>query len=62
MTIDEVRRLGRLIDLELVHADSEGELYLELNTKYSPNNWSLLHAPMWVGDKLVAVVAKPRED
>jgi len=60
ISLEELEGLGRRIDSELVYADSEGELYFKLNIDYPHPEWAILRAPSWCGDKLVAVVMKPR--
>ena len=62
ITLEELKELGRRINPEFVVADSEPELYGELNTKYPHTEWALLKSPQWIGDKLVAFVVKPRAE
>jgi hypothetical protein len=62
ITLEELRELGTRIDSEMIHADSLEELYFELNTKYTHEKWTLLRAPVWIEDKLVVMVVKPRND
>lgn len=62
ITLEELQGLGRRIDTEFVVADSEPDLYLKLNTHYPHEQWTMLRAPAWCGDKLVALVVKPRTE
>ncbi len=62
ITTEELSGLGRRIDSELVVADSMEDIYLQLNTKYNSGEWVILRTPVWCGDKLVAVVLRPRKE
>lgn len=62
ITLDELRRLGRRIDAEFVCADSDTELREKLNKNYPSDQWMMIRAPAWCGDKLVALVTKPRTE
>ncbi len=60
LTKDGLREITRRISTEFVVATSLEDLYRQLNRKYGPdpNNreWQLQRAPIWLGDKLVAVL------
>lgn len=62
ISMQELKGLGARIDSTYVFAPSEPELHRILNTKYPPDKWTLLRAPMWCGDQLVTLVVKPRDD
>lgn len=62
ITLQELKELGRRIDSEYVVAVDLPDLYRQLNQNYGPEKWTLLRAPGWCGDKLVALVVKPRND
>ncbi len=62
ITIEETKRLGRRLDVELVHAphlNGPGGLYDALANYHG---WTALRAPVWIGGELVMVVVRPRED
>ncbi len=59
---EELKGLGRRIDTQMVATDSLEEMYFELNTKYHYETWTMLRAPVWIGDKLVVMLVKPRND
>lgn len=60
ITLEELKEMGRRIDSEFVTADDVPDMYRQLNEKYPHDEWTLLRAPAWCGDKLVAFVVKPR--
>ena len=62
ITLQELKELGRRIDSEYVCANSIEDMYLQLNTKYPHEEWTLLRSPGWCGDQLVALVVKPRTE
>lgn len=62
ITLEEIKALRTRIDTQVVSADSVEGLYLELNTKYSDEKWVLLRAPVWIENKLVVTLVKPRND
>jgi len=62
ITFEELNGLGRRIDSEYVSADTLSELYGKLNADYPNEEWTLLRVPAWCGDKLVALVVRPRSD
>lgn len=61
ITDQELKELGRRITSEFVAANSQSELLGKLNDDYF-TGWTLLRAPAWVGDKLVALVVRPRTE
>lgn len=62
ISLEELKGLGARIDSEVICADSQSDLYLKLNTDYPHTEWAILRAPIWCGDKLVAVIMKPRTE
>jgi hypothetical protein len=62
ITLEELKGLGSRIDTEVVIADSIEGMYSELNAKYPHEQWTLIRCPFWCGEKLVALVIKPREE
>jgi hypothetical protein len=60
ISLKELKELGHKIDSEYVVADDFPDMFRQLNENYS--QWTLLRAPKWIGDKLVALVIRPRED
>ncbi len=62
ITVKELKGLGRRIDSEWVVADDVAQLYGLLNAKYPHEEWCMLRSPEWIGDKLVTLVVRPRND
>lgn len=62
MTLHELRQLGRQLNTAVVTAAGEAELYEKLNTQHSPDQWTTLRAPVWVGDTLVVMVVRQRAE
>lgn len=62
ISLEELKGMGKRIDSEFVVAENEPDLYTQLNTSYPHDQWALLRAPAWCGDKLVALVVKPRTE
>lgn len=62
ITFEELKGLGRRIDTQMVATDTLEDMYFELNTKYHYETWTMLRAPVWIGDKLVVMLVKPRND
>lgn len=62
ISMEELKKLGARITARIVSADSEPELYGELHANYPHEEWAMLRAPVWCGDKLVAVVVQPRTE
>ena len=60
ITFEELKNLGRRIDSEFVVADTVEDMYKKLNENYPHEEWTLIRSPAWCGDKLVALVMKPR--
>ncbi len=60
ITIEELRSLGQRIDSEYVIAESMEAMYRKLNEGYSAEEWTLLRSPAWCGNRIVALVVRPR--
>src|SRR4051812_27339803 len=61
ITLKELKGLGVRIDTEPICADSLEDLYGKLN-KFPHEEWTMIRAPWWCGDKLVALIVRPRVD
>lgn len=62
ITLAELKNLGKRIDAEYVVAEDVPDMYRQLNENYPHEEWTLLRAPAWCGDLLVAMVVKPRTE
>lgn len=62
ITVEELRELGRRITARYVWAASEAELHGKMNANFPHEKWSMLRAPVWCGNQLVAMLVKPRDD
>jgi hypothetical protein len=60
VTMNGLHELTRRISTEFVVATSLEDMYGKLNDKYGPDpsdcEWQLQRAPVWIDDKLVAVM------
>lgn len=61
ITREELKELGFRITSRFVCGDDIEDLYKNL-AKYPHEEWTMIRAPAWCGDKLVALVIKPREE
>lgn len=53
VTLKELNDLKYKIDTEAICVNSFKELHLQLNTKYTPEKWTMFRAPFWIGENLV---------
>ncbi len=61
ITIEELKVLGRRIDSETICADNLEDLYRKLSD-FPYEEWVMLRSPWWCGDKLIALIVKPRTE
>lgn len=63
ISLDELKQLGRRIDSEMVsapHMNGPGGLYEAMHKL--GDGWTTLRAPVIVGDMLVMLMVRPRDD
>lgn len=61
VTIEELKGLGNRIDTAWIVADSVENLHIQLNA-HGSDHWTMITGPKWVGDKLVALIIRPRTE
>ena len=61
LTHKSIQEFTKQVDSLIVSALSTSELYRKLNLleKNGVGGWQMLRCPVWVGDRLVAVLLRP---